>query len=646
MAFGLSAQNVKKGFKLLEKAEYEKSAEVFGEVIGENEQNLAAIFGMAMIYADNKSTLFNLIDAWSYAIKLRQNVEKLTPEEIEIIGEYFSNTEVRPRTIPVKKKIQYALETVEANLIKYIREENNLDIVYAVLEKFPDFRYRDNVIHIRNQLEFRKYEKQNTLEAYLEFIQKFPDASQLEKSIRYRNKLAFEKARQVNTVEAFQDYLKKYPEASECNMAVKMLNAVAFQQAKKENTITAYENFISAYPDALEVADAKQLLKELLYEDAKKIQTVEAYNEFIRKYPEGQQYIDIFNLKSLDNGMKLISSQAFPSNNVQWARSFGEEEATELTACMAIDSNDFYVAGGTVVRSDTGTSDAWVLKLGTDGKMLWNKFVGDAFNNEVNILDINNRNEIIGIGHTWLGRDSSSRESWIFKLGSDGQKLWSKKLGSFHVRCILTTGQGTIFLGGFAINDSSGSIHYAMMSLNEYGKRLWNRTYTGIGEIVSLSLTGDKRILVTGNHWRARMDPRGYLIWETSCAATDSILNSVALPRGETLYLGLRNRSTAMLIKTGPDNKVIYEKEITTPDTLCAAGSLIYGGPGQVIALLSFPGYQSLNWINVTKGEIQKTARIPAGMTLTGIRKDLQGNLMLAAYTGEILLIKNTGITF
>ena len=142
------------------------------------------------------------------------------------------------------------------------------------------------------------------------------------------------------------------------------------------------------------------------------------------------------------------------------------------------------------------------------------------------------------------------------------------------------------------------------------------------------------------------MDPRGYLIWETSFAATDSILNSVTLPRGEICYLGLRNRSNAMFIKTGPDNKVIYEKEIITPDRLCSAGSLIHVGPGQVIALLSFPGYQTLNWINVTKGEIQKSARIPAGMTVTGIRKDLQGNLMLAAYTGEILLLKNTGITF
>ncbi len=128
---------------------------------------------------------------------------------MNIIGEYFQNTETRIRNIPVKKKIDYAIETVEAKLIKYVREENNLDLVYEVLEKFPDYKYHDNVMHIRNQLEFRKYEKQNTLEGYLEFIQKFPDAAQIDKAKRYRNKLAYDKAVQTNTVEAYKEYMKR-----------------------------------------------------------------------------------------------------------------------------------------------------------------------------------------------------------------------------------------------------------------------------------------------------------------------------------------------------------------------------------------------------------------------------------------------------
>ncbi len=106
----------------------------------------------------------------------------------------------------------------------------------------------------------------------------------------------------------------------------------------------------------------------MLYDYAKKIHTLEAYNEFIAKYPDGQQYIDIFNLRSLDKGMKLMETRSFPSDNLQWARSFGAEDTKEFSACMAIDSLNNSIAGGTVVRSDTGRSDAWVIKTGPGWK--------------------------------------------------------------------------------------------------------------------------------------------------------------------------------------------------------------------------------------------------------------------------------------
>ncbi len=72
----LSAQNSKKGFKFLEKAEYEKSAEVFKEVLKEKSDDPAASFGLAMIYGDEKSPLFNLVDSWDFALKCKSNLEK------------------------------------------------------------------------------------------------------------------------------------------------------------------------------------------------------------------------------------------------------------------------------------------------------------------------------------------------------------------------------------------------------------------------------------------------------------------------------------------------------------------------------------------------------------------------------------------
>lgn len=576
---------------------------------------------------------------------MKTNIDKLTPEEIEFIGEYFLNTEVRHISRPVKKKIEYALETIEAKLIKYVREENNLDIVYQVIEKFPDFRHYDNVIHIRNQLEFRKYEKANKLEGYEEFMKKFPDAAQFDKAVKYRNKLTFENVCQVNTVEAYQDFIKKYPQALEVNLAIKKLNAAAFERAKQKNTIAAFDEFMTEYPDALEISEARTIQKQLLYEYAKKIQTLDAYNEFIRKYPEGQQYIDIFNLKALDNGMRFINQHPLPTNNLQWARSFDEEGNQEMTACVTVDTLNNYVTGSTVFRTDTGSTDAWIIKLTQDGRMIWNKYIGEGYNDEVDMLAINHKNEILGAGYTWVGTDSSSLESWLFKLGPEGQKLWSKKLGRMHIKTMLVTSTGTTFLGGYLVDDSLRR-KYSVVVLNENGKRLWSRTYTGMGEILQISECPDQRILMVGNHWHAKIGTRGYIVWEAPISPSDSIIAAQVNSRGEINYLRIRNHQKLIFTRTNPDNKLLMEKELLFPDLPKKVVSMINGSPNQLIAVFDHEQYQTINWINTANGEILRSDKISDGMRIDQIIADRKNNLLLVACQGEIILIRNNGITF
>ena len=642
---GISAQNTKRGFKLLEKVDYEKARELFLGAHAENKEDPTALLGLMLVFGDDKSPYFDLIGAWEYAGILNQNIEKLSAEELEFIGEYFYNTEERHISRPVKKKIEYAVETIEAKLIKYVREENNLEIVYQVLKKFPDFRHYDNVIHIRNQLEFRKYEKQNTLEGYLEFISKFPDAAQLDKAIRYRNKLAFENACAINTVDSYREFMKKYPGADEINAAVKKLHAVAFEQAKKMNTIQAFDDFMAEFPDALEISEAKLIQKQLLYEYAKKIQTLEAYNEFIRKYPEGQQYIDIFNLKSLDNGMHFLAAHPLSTNNILWARSFDEEANEELNAVIAVDSLNSYIAGGTVFRSDTGSTDAWIIKLNQDGKMLWNKYVGEAFNDEINLLSVTNRNEILGAGYTWMGVDTASRESWLFKLGPDGQKLWSRKLGKMHIKNLTVSSSGNIFLGGYLVNDSLQN-KYSVLVLNENGKRLWGRTYTGKGEIVEIAECPDQKILIAGTRWRAKIDRRGYLFWETSFRDNDSIIAAQVMPQGDICFLAVRDTNKLVLIRTSADNKPLLEKQLSIPENHPQIIGVAGSNMNQLIALITFDEHQSINVINTRNGEISGSTRLPAGISFTGIATDKFYNLLIEACNNEIIIVKNKGLTF
>jgi hypothetical protein len=227
-------------------------------------------------------------------------------------------------------------------------------------------------------------------------------------------------------------------------------------------------------------------------------------------------------------------------------------------------------------------------------------------------------------------------------MGADGQKIWSKKLGRLKVNCLLTSGEGNIYLAGSESSDTSNG-KYAITALNDHGKHLWNRTYTVSGELVKLCQLPNGYILMAGNHWRAKIDAHGYLTSESSFQATDSILQAITLPKGEVLYIGTRNKHKVVFIKTSWDNKPVFDKEAFPQDSLSSVPSILSGTDGQVIILLNFARYQSLVWFNTSTGAVVKTYQLPRGMNVTGIRKDYEGNLLLVALDGEIVIIKVSG---
>lgn len=642
LTFTSNAQNARRGYKLLEKKDYTKARELFSGALKETSDHPASMLGMMVLLADDSSDFFDPVDAWKYGSALQKLMDKFTPDDLEFIGEYFYNTEVRHINRPVKKKIEYAIETVEAKLIKYVREENNLELVYRVLEAFPDFRHYNNCIHIRNQLEFRKYEKLNTLEGYLEFMKKFPEAAQIEKAKRYCNKLAFEKACSLNTVEAYKNYIKEYPDASEVNTAIKNLHAVAFDVAKKANTIQALEAYMAEYPDALEISEARQLQKQLLYEYAKKIQTLEAYNEFIRKYPEGQYYIDIFNLKSLDNGMKFLSAYPIGSNNILWARSFDEENTDEISACFATDSLNNYIVGATVFRNDTGYTDAWILKLNSDGKMIWNKYVGEAFNDEIYLITCNRKSEIIGAGYTWTGTDSSSRESWIFKLGADGSKIWSRKLGKMHIKSLTAGSNGSIYAAGYLVNDSLQD-KYSIVVLHEQGKRLWARTYTGKGRIIYTGETKDGNMIVAGTSWCAKITPKGYILGEHKFD-TDSVVACNLANDNSVHIVAIRDSATIVMHGLDATFKPAAGKIPQLSALKCRVNSVVRGNDGILAMLLTFDDHQAIYRVDGKTGNVVSKIELPAGVLFDSLEVDKRNNLVIEACDGQVIIIKNNGL--
>lgn len=525
----LSAQTVKRAYKSLEKSDYAKAKETFVKLLAGDKDNVASNFGMAMILADDKSPYFDIIDSWQYIEAIQGKENQLTQEEMEIMGEYFLNTEVRRTSRPVKKKVEIAVEAVESRLIKYIREENNLEACYEVLERYPNFKHYDNVVHIRNQFEFRQYEKMNTFAGYNEFIEKFPEAAQVGKAKRYRNEMAFEEVKAKNTVEAYNQYLFTYPNSDYTQQAYKLRNEAAFKVARQTHTLEAYEKFIAQYPDALDIPEAKVHQRDLMYEKAKRIKSLEAYNEFISMYPDGGYYLDVFNLKSGDLGMQHFRNLGFDSPDFLWAKALDNNENIEEAKAITAAADGGYIVAGLTRKTDSGYADAWIVKLDAKGQMIWNKTIGQPF--EDNILEVmeTSSGDVIAVGYTYITGDTNAKEmGWMFRLGKDGSRVWNKNLGEMNISACSLSPNDKIVLATYT--EDTIPDNYFVQVYNMDGDKISERDFVRYGHFNDIVFLEDESVFLAGTEWFTLTDTKYYIKWEDTLKIDANIMNADISP--------------------------------------------------------------------------------------------------------------------
>lgn len=543
----LKAQNLKRGFGHLEKAEYEKAYERFNKDLFEGPENPGTNFGLAMLFANPTFSKHDIIKSWEHCKITQKNISKLSSDDREIIAEYFANTEARRSSWPVKKKIDKAIDEVEEQMIKYIREENQLDIANTIIEKFPDFKYYDNVIHIRNHIEYQEAKKKNTTLAYMEFMKKYADAAQIPHALNKYRALLYEEVAAKNTIADYNDFIQKYPDAKEVNRAIMARNKRAFEVAKQANTIRAHEAFIGDYPDALEVPQSEKIINQLIYERAKQIKTIEAFNEFIQKYPEGEQFIDIFNLKSEELGRIFLNRNSEIAKYSEWVKLYDNNKLNEFAGDLSFTGNDNIIISGTTSENDSSLyNDAWVLGLSKTGVMNWKKQVGEYYNEQIHSMTLNADNELFYTGTSNFITDSVKGEAWLYKLGSWGEKLWKRRLNHDVANKVLVDENGDIYICGYDMPNDSTIKHF-ILKLNDEGKKLWTRTYSGQGNAFDMKFDNDQNIVVAAGSWIYKMDQQGYLIWENLSERGDSLMTFGFNAMG-VIAAGIKD-STTLVVK-------------------------------------------------------------------------------------------------
>gem|GEM_PF-1440336 len=494
-------------------SELAKAKENFEKVLVKEPESAMANIGLAAVYAVDKYSGKDYFKAFAYFQKAYHTKPKFSDDEKEVLNEWFTKQDKRRKNRPVDRNMDWEYLHLEDKLIKFVREENNAEHAKRFLQEFPDSKYKTNVAHILTYIKFREAEKQNSVDAFNQFLNDYPESAQVNIATKLRNNLAYQNAIGKGTLQDLRDFVTHYPEAQQVNEVKRSMADMAFKEAAATKTLEAIDNYIANFPNSPKIAAAKLLKKQLLFEWAKSVKSLEAYNQFVSLYPEGEQYIDIFNLKTSILGNEMLAD--LPEEHYQFVKGFDNQEFKDFGGGIATRPNGELVVVSATPKAEGEMYDSWILGLDANGEMLWNKILGNPFDDLVNKVSINARNEIYVAGITNAIVDSVAGQAWIYKLAANGQNIFNQKVSMAEALDFVLYPDNQILIAGYTKNTEESLFTPALVKLNANGKKLWSRKYTNKGKVYALTSDTDSNIaFAAAGNWIFAIDEAGYLQWD------------------------------------------------------------------------------------------------------------------------------------
>ena len=250
---------------------------------------------------------------------------------------------------------------------------------------------------------------------------------------------------------------------------------------------------------------------------------------------------------------------------IEWAKTFGGSQEDFARSVVQILDGNILVFGnsnsvdGDITDKTSEVSDYWLLKIDMEGTVLWSKTYGGS-GEDVGQKVI----ETPGGGYAIVGYsksddlDASNNEgqhdNWILKLDSNGNILWEKSFGyegHDHAYSVIGTNDGGFFMTGFldiTASDGEGSTvrsnrhgigEFWCHKLDANGNIEWRNYFGGTNNDRSYDVVqaNDGGFVVTGfsesndfdisnshgsyDYWVVKLNTIGEIVWEKSLGGSE-----------------------------------------------------------------------------------------------------------------------------
>ncbi|WP_297523534.1 protein kinase, partial [Thermococcus sp.] len=211
--------------------------------------------------------------------------------------------------------------------------------------------------------------------------------------------------------------------------------------------------------------------------------------------------------------------------NVKWQKTYGGSKWDEANAVALASNGDVIVAGYT--GSFGAGGDVWVLRLDGEGNVKWQKTYGGSKWDEANAVAIADNGDIIVAGHYngYYNEHTRISNAWVLRLDSEGNVKWQKTYGGEYgdeANAVAIAPNGDVIVAGYTDSFGAGGDDVWVLRLDANGNVKWQKTYGGSdndeANAVALASNGD--IIVAGytesfatkrSIWVLRLPPDGNL---------------------------------------------------------------------------------------------------------------------------------------
>ncbi len=288
----------------------------------------------------------------------------------------------------------------------------------------------------------------------------------------------------------------------------------------------------------------------------------------------GFSFSNDINVANNHGGKDVVLIKTDEDGNLEWSKLFGGSSDDIGNSVIQSSDGGYMLAGTTFstngdISFNHGSSDFWIIKTNEQGDLLWEKtYAGSGEDRANEIIETQDGNFII-IGTSFstdgdVSNNLGGVDFWIIKINTDGELLWEKNLGGSsadQAYDVIETSSGEILIVGEVLSNdvnvtnNHGQTDAWMTKLSANGDIIWQRALGGTKVDYFLSVTEgeDGHYLATGNTfssngnvstnlgasdiWLIKMAPDGHLVWEVSLGYDLNEIGNDIITNNENIYI-------------------------------------------------------------------------------------------------------------